>query len=86
MTSNQKGFVVVAISLGLGYFVYLKQFPPKRNQIHYLMKGNFSEGTIAQLMSFDNAFIKAWFLAAKDAKNTFTVDGKTYNTKGGTAT
>jgi hypothetical protein len=85
MTKNQKGLLVVLIAAGLAYLVYTKQFPGKRNQIHYLISGNFSDGTIAELMAMGDDYIKAWYLASKEGKPSFSVGGKNYNIKGGKA-
>lgn len=85
MTKNQRGFVVVLIAGALGYYVYRRQFPGKRNQIHYLISGNFTQGTIAQLMEFGDDYIKAWYQAATDGKPSFSINGANYNVKGGKA-
>lgn len=87
MTKNQKGFIVVLIAGALGYYVYRKQFPAKRNQVHYLISGNFTQGTIADLMGMGDDYIKSWYQAAKEGNQTFTLaDGSKYNVKGGKAT
>lgn len=83
MTKNQKGFVVVLIAGALGYLVYRKQFPSKRNQIHYLISGNFTTTNINELLSRGDDYIKAWFMAAKDGKQTFVLTGTSYNVQGG---
>jgi hypothetical protein len=35
------------------------------------------------LLTFDKKFLKQWYKAVKNKENTFTLDGKVYNTQGG---
>jgi hypothetical protein len=84
MTKNQKGFLVVGAIAALAFVLYRASNPSKTNQIKYLISGNYTSGTLSDLMNMGDDYIKAWYQAAKDSKDSFTVASATYNTKGGT--
>jgi hypothetical protein len=85
MSKNMKGILVVAVIAGLGYLAYKQAKPGKRNQVHYLIAGNYTGATIADLLGMGDDYIAAWYKAAKDGKASFTLSSGTYNVKGGKA-
>lgn len=85
MTTNQKGLVAVLLTAGILLVGWKIMSSGKKAQITWLIKNNYTSGTPASLSTFDNAFIKAWYKAAKAGQPTFLLEGKTYNTQGGKA-
>lgn len=83
MNKNVKGFLFVAVLVGGAYLAYKHFGPNKNSQVAYLVKNNFTTGTTSDLMAFGEAYIEAWYNAAKSGQPTFTLNQKSYSTKGG---
>lgn len=85
---TKNGIIVVSIVLIGAYFAYKKFIKPdsKKVVVNYLYA---TFGRDIDYESFvnkaDKNYIDAWAKSIMDGKSTFVVDGKTYNTSGGTA-
>jgi hypothetical protein len=81
---TRNGVIVVALVAIAGFFSYKMLFPSKTTMAQYIIANNFTSGTLAQLMAFEDDYIKAWYSAAKKGGDFFTYKSETYLTKGGT--
>ena len=79
---NGKALIYVAAYAIVGYGVYYYFFSKKRVAKIIADSGNYNLG-VDELMNFDTPYLKAWSKAIKNAQESFVLDGKTYNTKGG---
>lgn len=73
----------VVLALGVGAYIYFSRSTYQMAQ--WLVENNFTSGSTLQLMAFGSDYINAWYDAAKADQTTFALDGKSYNTMGGTA-
>lgn len=85
MNKNVKGIIGVVVVGALVYGVYMLTYGKKHHYATIILKFGKSQGTMAQLHTFDVDFLKAWAKASKNNLPTFSLNGKTYNTQGGTA-
>lgn len=85
MTKTTKGIVTVSVIAVLGFGAYRLFYKTKRQKVKYLIEGNYSQGTEAELMAFGDDYIDAWYKAAKDGRDSFALGTGMYHTKGGTA-
>jgi hypothetical protein len=82
------GIIVVSIVLIGGYFAYKKLIKPDSRKvlIKYL---DATFGIDAEHTTFinnaDKKYVDSWAKALMKGESTFTYNGKTYNTGGGTA-
>lgn len=83
MTKNQKGIIAVLVTASIVIAGWKMISSGKKAQVTYLVKNNFSSGTVDDLMTFGNDYIKAWHKAAKAGQPSFLLNGISYNTKGG---
>jgi len=82
-TKNHKGLLVslgvVAIVAGVWYFT-------SHTKISYakaIIKNNGTQGSLAVLLTFDEGYLHAWAKSLSKGRDTFTYNGKVYNTSGG---
>lgn len=85
MNSTTKGIISVVIVGALVYGVYMLTYGKKHHYATIILKFGKSTGTMAQLHTFDEKFLKSWAKASMRNEPTFTLDGKVYNTQGGSA-
>ena len=81
-------FTIVGVGvalLGAGAYVYYKRNTKEAYAKEIISKGNTSGNVQAVVNGFDKAFLKAWAKASRKFDSFFMVDGKKYNTKGGSA-
>jgi hypothetical protein len=84
MNKNIKGALVVLVIVGVGYFYYKKALDPRAIVIKRLDSDfGVSYGHKTFVDSADKEYIKNWAKAIKVGAETFTYNGKTYWTKGG---
>lgn len=81
---NGKTYLFIALygiaAYGAYYLFYSKTAYAKK-----IIKAQKSKGSIDKLISFDMAFLRTWSKSAVNNDTTFTYNGKSYNTQGGTA-
>jgi hypothetical protein len=81
MNNNTKSIIVLVVFAGVGFYVYTNT---KRYYANVIVnKGKYGSGVDA-LMTFDKDFLKVWSKASKKNEPTFTLNGKIFNTQGGT--
>jgi hypothetical protein len=85
MSKNAKGIVAVLVVLGIAAVVYTQLKPSKKAKASYLISGNYTTMTLAQLLSMGDDYVNAWYDAAKSSAASFLVNGKSYNIQGGKA-
>lgn len=85
MTKTKKGVIVVLAVIGIAAAAYFLMPKTKAQKIQFLIAGNFTTGSAAQLNTLGDAYINAWYLAAKANQLTFTLAGVTYDSQGGRA-
>ena len=83
MNSTTKGIVAVAVVGGLGFLAYklFLQDTPQFYAKKIAEAGKHSNETF--LKTLDKPFLKEWYKAIKDGKDTFVYNGANYNTQGG---
>lgn len=88
MNKNTKGIIAVAVVVLLGFIAYKKLAKPDSRKviINYL---DATFGADSKHKDFinnaDKGYVESWSKALMNGKDTFEFNGKTYNTKGGTA-
>jgi hypothetical protein len=88
MNKNTKGIIAVAVVVLLGFIAYKKLAKPnsKKVVINYLNATfGFKKENADFVNSADKGYIDNWSNALKNGSDTFEFNGKTYNTKFGTA-
>jgi hypothetical protein len=91
MTANTKGIIAVLITAGVVYLAYKKFVKPTaKTDIEIIIErldADYGQTPKHEtfVKSADSDYIKAWANAIRSGSQTFMSAGKTYNTKGGTA-
>jgi len=81
-------FTIVGVGIiliGAGAYVYIKRNTSEAFAKEIIKKGNTSAGVQKLVDGFTKGFLKAWAKASRNFDSYFMVDGKKYNTKGGSA-
>lgn len=82
MNSTTKGVVtILALAAVAGGVWFLLLRNKKRHAATIVKEGK--SANYSTLLTFDEPFLRAWAKAAKAGNDTFTFEGKTYNTDGG---
>ena len=82
MKQGTKTVIWAVVFLGIGYAAWAHFSKTKKAMIAYLTLHGYSNYA-STLMTFDDGYIKAWYMAAKKGDLTFSYQGKVYNTTGG---
>lgn len=88
MSKNTKGIIAVAVVVLLGFIAYKKLAKPDSRKIiiNYLNATfGFKKENADFVNSADKGYIDNWSNALMNGSDTFEFNGKTYNTKLGTA-
>lgn len=84
MNKNVKGALTIAVVGAIAFGVYKLAFKTKRAYARAIFnKGKTT--SYAGLLTMDEPYLKEWAKSAKIGAETFTYNGKTYNTMGGAA-
>jgi hypothetical protein len=86
--NTRNGLIVVAVVLVAAYFAYKKfVLPDSRLVITRYLDATFGPSAEhqTQVNSMEQGYVDAWSKALMNGQSTFTYNGKTYNTNGGTA-
>jgi hypothetical protein len=83
MNNTTKGIIAVLV-VGALVFATMKLTTKKskRKMAEFIVDSG-NHGNVDTLVSFGDDYIEAWFKAAKKGVETFTLNGVSYNTKGG---
>lgn len=81
MNKNTKGIVTIAVIAGIGFGGYQYFFNSKRAYAKTISK--YTGIGFMQYMTFDKDYLKARAKALKSGSDTFTLNGKTYNSDSG---
>lgn len=81
---NGKTIFWVAVYGVVAYGAYYMYFS-KTAYAKKIIKAGKSNQSVDDLKSFDMAFLRVWSKAASNNEQTFSYDGKSYNTQGGKA-
>jgi hypothetical protein len=87
MNKNVKGIITVLVVLGVGFFAYKKFLKPDNKKIvlkHLATNYGVKESHKSFVDSADKGYIDSWANAIKIGSETFTYNGKTFYTLGGT--
>lgn len=83
MNNTSKGIIAILVVGGLVFATYkLTMKKSKRKMAQYINKKGY-HSDIGTLLSFGDDYIEAWYKAAKKDASTFSLNGVSYNTKGG---
>ena len=83
MNNTTKGILAVLV-VGALVFATMKLTTKKsKRKMAELIVDKGNHGSVDVLVSFGDDFINEWYKASKKGQETFTLNGVTYNTKGG---
>lgn len=84
MNNNVKGILAV---VGVGAIVAGILYMTKNKKRHYakVIVKLAGSSNFADILTFEEPFLKAWSIALSKGEKTFSYQGKSYNTKGGRA-
>ena len=83
MNSTIKGVITVLVVVGVGYAAY--NFLLRDKKAFYAKKivEAGKHGNETTLKTFEEGYLKEWYKGVKNNQETFTYQGKSYNTNGG---
>lgn len=84
MTSTTKGIITVLVVGGIGYLAYKKLFQDNKKKYAQAIVLAGKSSNFDKLITFGEDYLKAWDKAIKNKAETFSLNGSTYKTQGGT--
>lgn len=83
MNSTLKGVLTVLVVAGIGYAAYNYLIRDKKAFYAKKIAEAGKHGNETALKTFEEAFLKEWYKGVKNNQESFTYQGKSYNTQGG---
>ena len=83
MTSTTKGIVTVLTVVAVGYAAYYFLLWDKKAFYAKKIVGAGKHGNEGDLKTLGEGYLTEWYKAVKKGSDSFTFEGKTYNTQGG---
>lgn len=83
MSSTTKGIITVVTVLAVGYAAYYFLLWDKKAFYAKKIVAAGKHGSESDLKTLGEGYLKEWYKSVKKGSDSFTFEGKTYNTQGG---